>query len=395
MAKQLSFFENKQNVTEIVISKQGTKPLSKVQLNFNKLTKNISKLEKQIIEKEKCLINLLDFHSKNIVPILIKQAKDKIGTAFFLEEILLKNKFSKRTQSEIIDLIQSLLHDSFSSIEPSKKEQELYNRYSETTFDEEKKEQIEILKEDFEEMIKFEFGIDIDLDDFDIENEEEMARFMKELQEKFSHEKSSKSKDFFKGKKTKKQLEKEKLEKEKIEAQFKSLKSVYLSLAKVLHPDTDKENDPIQKMEKEELMKKVSVAYKEKDLSTLLKLELEWVHKTEENLSKISEDKLKIYCEILRDRETELYREKFALENHPKFTPIEEYTSLNEKQALSGIKNKKNEIEYFGKSFNDNISVLKKLKNKKQISEFISDFHSEFVFEDDDDFFFDDDFFWK
>lgn len=44
----------------------------------------------------------------------------------------------------------------------------------------------------------------------------------------------------------------------KQEAQSKSLKSIYLSLSKVLHPD--KETDPVLKMEKEELTSKKMIS---------------------------------------------------------------------------------------------------------------------------------------
>jgi len=229
----------------------------------------------------------------------------------------------------------------------------------------------------------------------DIENQEDVARFVKELQGKIKGEHSVNEKDFAEKKKSKKQLLAEKVEKEKLESQHKSLKSVYVSLAKVLHPDTDIDSDPIQKMEKEELMKKVSVAYKERDLSTLLKLELEWVHKTEDNLAQISEEKLNIYCEILKDREIELHQEAFAIQKDPKFLAIFDFVFLNEKRALAEIKRKKQYVESVSVLFSQNIDALKKMNKKKEIADFISDFHSELVVEVETDFFFDDhDFKW-
>ena len=46
-----------------------------------------------------------------------------------------------------------------------------------------------------------------------------------------------------------------------------------MSLAKMLHSDL--ETDETLKLEREELMKKVTAAYQDKDLNTLLKLEIE------------------------------------------------------------------------------------------------------------------------
>ena len=396
MSKQFSLFEEENKESNLVISAKREKPLTRAQINFNKLTQNISKLEAQIIEKEKFLIDLLNYNSKNIFPALENHAKDKVDAAFILENLLLQHKFSKVTQNQIIELIQVLLQESFEILEPSKETEELYNRFSKTTFEEEKNEQIDHLKDEFADMLKSNFGVDIDFGDLDIENQEDVARFVKELQEKIKEEHSVNEKDFSEKKKTKKQLLADKVEKEKLESQSKSLKSVYLSLAKVLHPDTDTDSDPIQKMEKEELMKKVSVAYKDKDLSTLLKLELEWVHKTEDNLAQLSEEKLNIYCEILKDRQSELQHEIVGLQSHPKFLPVVDFVFLNEKRALAEIKRKKQNVESIKELFSQNINGLKELNKKKEIADFISAFHSEFVFDQEDTHFFfdDDDFKW-
>lgn len=391
MANQYSLFEEIKKESNLIISAKRAKPLTRAQINFNKLTKSISKLETQIIEKEKFLIDLLNYHSKNIVPTLEKEAEDKVDAAFTLENLLLQHKFSKITQTETIELIQVLLQESFEISKPSKEAEELYNRFSEISFEDEKKVQIDLLKDEFADMLKSNFGVDIDFGDLDMENEADLARFVKELQEKMGKEQTFNEEDSAQKKKTKKQLAAEKLEKDKLESQSKSLKSVYLSLAKVLHPDTDIDSDPIQKMEKEELMKKVSVAYREKDLSTLLKLELEWVHKTEDNLAKISEEKLNIYCEILKDRQSELQQEIFAVQSHPKFLPIVDLAFLNEKLALAEIKRKKQYLESINELFNRNISVLKELNKKKEIADFISDLHSDLVYDQETGFFFDDD----
>lgn len=394
MSKQFSLFEEENKESNLVISAKREKPLTRAQINFNKLTQNISKLEAQIIEKEKFLIDLLNYNSKNIFPALENHAKDKVDAAFILENLLLQHKFAKVTQNEIIELIQVLLQESFEILEPSKETEELYNRFSITTFEEEKNEQIDHLKDEFADMLKSNFGVDIDFGDLDIENQEDVARFVKELQEKITEGHSVNEKDFSGKKKTKKQLLADKVEKEKLESQHKSLKSVYVSLAKVLHPDTDIDSDPIQKMEKEELMKKVSVAYKERDLSTLLKLELEWVHKTEDDLAKISEEKLNIYCEILKERQSELQNEVFSVQNDPRFLPVLEFVFFNEKRALAEIKRKKQNVESISEMFSQNITGLKELNKKKEIADVISYFHSDFVVDqkeshfifDDDDF---------
>jgi GTP1/Obg family GTP-binding protein len=120
------------------------------------------------------------------------------------------------------------------------------------------------------------------------------------------------------------------------------------------------------------------------------------VHKTEDNLAQLSEEKLNIYCEILKDRQSELQHEIVGLQSHPKFLPVVDYVFLNEKRALAEIKRKKQNIESIRELFSRNINGLKELNKKKEIADFISAFHSEFVFDQEDTHFFfdDDDFKW-
>jgi hypothetical protein len=388
--KQMSLFgeEETKIETNLVSIPKTPKALSKEQNNFNKLTKSIQNLEKEIEDKEITLQNILKYFSKNIPVEEEKSNRQRIAAAFLLEKVLLKSKLTKHTEKETKELIYTLLFEAFQSIEPNKEEEELYDRYSETSFQEEKKEQLNDLIGDFASMIKDKFNFDLDLEDVDIKNIEDMARLQAKIQEKISQNKNAEDLDSKTKKKTKKQIEKELLEKEKLEAQSKSLKSVYLSLVKILHPD--KESDSVQKMEKDELMKQVTVAYKEKDLSTLLKLELAWVNKTEDNLAEISDEKLKIYCAILKDREKELKQEKFEMVLHPKFSNIYEFLNLTEQQAISKINRLKKNFQNLTKQFKANIETIEKIKNKKNLSKFISDFYSEIVSSQFDSFMMDD-----
>ena len=393
---QNSLFEEVINTNiekkEIVIVPKAKIPLSKEQDRFNKITSRIQKLEKQLIAKEKSLEFVLDYFSKKIDPLIENEANNKVKAAFLLEEKLLVSKLSKQVKDKAEELIYILLDDAFTEIEPNKEEEELYNRYSNISYQEEKADQMNDMKAEFESMFSSMYGVDIDLDGINLEDENEVARLQRELQDKLAEQQASNFHEDETGsekKKTKKQLEKELLEKVKIEAQSKSLKSIYISLTKVLHPDT--ETDPILKMEKEELMKKVTVAYQEKNFPLLLKLEMEWVHKTEEHLSQLSDDKLQVYISILLDRERELNSEKYMLQRHPRFEKISELAHMAEKSALREIEKCKQSLMHEHKLFSANLVNLENITTKKDISNFINDFHKDLVvsrYEDDfmDDF---------
>jgi hypothetical protein len=364
--------------TGITISTNGSKKLTKNQERFNKLTDRIEKLEKDIVLKEQMLHKILDHFTKNIDPLLEKEAKNKIQLAFLVEEKMLSAKLSKKAQAQAQEIILYLLNEAFVHVIANEEEIALYNRFSDLSYDDEKEMEMAFMKAEMEAMFSQQ-GIDIDLTDIDIENEEEVAKLMGEFQEKMQKKQlEDKQKEAEKPKKkTKKEIVRENIEKAKIEAQNKSLKSIYISLTKALHPDT--ESDPEEKSKKEELMKKVTVAYQEKNFPLLLQLEMEWIHQTSEHLNTLSDDKLNIYIEILLERERELQVEKYRLQQHPRFQKVRDFAHMIEKSAIRSINSNKKSLQENEKFFEMVQRILNSSKTKGDITEMIHDLHFKFV----------------
>ena len=111
--------------------------------------------------------------------------------------------------------------------------------------------------------------------------------------------------------KTKKQLEKEALEQATLELEKKSVRSVFIGLAKVLHPDL--EGDPDRRAEKKDMMQKLTTAYEKNDLHTLLTMEMEWVNQQASQLGSLSEEKLAVYIVVLKGQINELKNERSSL----------------------------------------------------------------------------------
>lgn len=87
----------------------------------------------------------------------------------------------------------------------------------------------------------------------------------------------------------------------------KSIRQVYRKLASALHPD--RELDAQERLRKTALMQRANLAYKKKDLLTLLTLQLELEHITQQALNEISEDRLQHYNKILQEQIGELDEE--------------------------------------------------------------------------------------
>jgi hypothetical protein len=216
------------------------------------------------------------------------------------------------------------------------------------------------------------YGKKVNLDDVDVNDPESVARFqarMKELFEEFKHE-NSKDKS---RKKSKKQIKLEEQEKVSDLIKNKSLRSIYITLSKALHPDT--ETDEALKNHKLELMKSVTIAYEQKDLKTLLRLEMEWVYKTSEHLEQLAEDKLKVYISVLKERVSELEVERQMIKQNPRFMNITDYIGYPHPVAMNYIKKERlekiNEIKYYEVVSKNTETVM----NKKQAKVYLSELH--------------------
>jgi hypothetical protein len=88
----------------------------------------------------------------------------------------------------------------------------------------------------------------------------------------------------------------------------------------VLHPDL--ESDPGRKQAKGALMQELTAAYRNNDLHTLLRLELEWIQREEGDVERLTEEKLSIYNQVLKEQVSELERELAELRYHPRYQSI-------------------------------------------------------------------------
>jgi len=72
-------------------------------------------------------------------------------------------------------------------------------------------------------------------------------------------------------------------------------------------------------------MKQLTVAYENNDLHALLKLELEWLNKDEDNISKLTDEKLAIYNETLKEQVLDAETEINMLLVHERYLPLQRY----------------------------------------------------------------------
>jgi len=353
-------------VKTLTISNNKQKVLSKEQLQFNKLTKRIENLEKSIeTETARCEGLYLQYKNK-VYPLHTKAAQVRIQLAQTLGEISEKYKFSKAQVKMIKETILDMCNNSFQIIEPTQEQEKFYNYWSDTSYEEEVRNQEQETKDLFSDMMEQMFGIEVNPEMLD-GNPDKMGEIIEQLKQNLGQEKGQKER-----KKTKKQIETEAIAKAEEAIKNKGVRSIYIALAKVLHPDT--EQDQEMKAEKEELMKKVTVAFEQKDLPTLLKLELEWVHKENEHLNSLTEEKLIIYISVLKQQTAELEQKRSSIFMNPRYSEISDLIRLTENQAKRALQEMRRELESMNFSLHSFLKQFQRPNQKMEIIDFLNEY---------------------
>jgi hypothetical protein len=224
-----------------------------------------------------------------------------------------------------------------------------------------KEEQLDDLSEFMNSM-----GIEMDFGEVDFDDPESVDKFHRRMQE--AKEKIEQNNSQKQSKRSKKQIAAEELAKLQNEIKNKSLRSVYLSLAKILHPDS--ETDPDQKLEKEEIMKQVTKAYEDKDIITLLVIETQYLKNTEERLANINEDVAAIYIQLLKEQAKKLRQEKGELRYHPRFEFVSTFVGDKVDRGMLRMSLLKEKIEKDMRNTKKEVEIIK-VSPRNEVKKFI------------------------
>jgi hypothetical protein len=313
----------------LVLSEKQNEALSKYQIVFYKLIQQIEKLRKKVTETETILDEKLDYYSRHIHPIeqqMLDQKKTilKLIFPFYKDKSLL----SQNQRKTLHMVIRGLMQDVFTldRTEPDAELQEIFSAVEGIGYEEAGEQSFKEIKVQMEQMFRSQ-GVHVDFSDMSKDtSDEEISRRVHEANQKVKEAQAYKQEQKASGKKSKKETQK--LEKERLieEAKNKNISNIYKQLVKVLHPDL--EQDEHKRPVKEELMKQLSIAYKNHDLHALLKLEMEWINMEESNTQRMADDKLKIYNEVLQQQVQDLQHQIHLLIHHPRYQPLDPYLDI-------------------------------------------------------------------
>ncbi len=312
----------------IRVSNQPEVRLSKAQKAFNRLVRQIEALRRDIDTATELWNQALASYARELRPVEVEVAQTRKRLIRLLLPFLQKGKKFKprqraRLKAVVLEQFQGILdvdptlldpdlrtaHEALLQEPPSAGEEAAFNA----------------MRDEMEDFCR-NLGVDVDLSEIQpgmtsAEVDAKLEEIEKRLQD--ADPASGGPGAGFQPRKSKREQAREEREREAEELRSRNLTTLYRQLAKLLHPDL--EQDPARRLEKEQAMKALTVAYKANDLHALLRMEIQFILREEADAARLTEEKLKVYNEVLRDQVSGLRETLLSVGAHPRFAPLRPY----------------------------------------------------------------------
>jgi len=328
----------------ISTSKQAAR-LTPAQKKFNTLIGRINRQRKRLAEWQEIMPIYQEEVLTTFQPLRDSYAGFQAQMVELLDSHWVNNRFSRLQKEKVSHIIKDICVELINDhgrddLKP------IANRHSDIDFDDQQEQMKAMGGDVLRAMLEAEFGIDpghveLDMDD-PYGTAEKLGSILEEQQCKAEEQRPRR-------KKTARQLAREQREKEEESKISQSIRAVYRQLVGALHPD--RETDPEEHQRKTDLMQKVTVAYKNRNLLQLLELQLTVEQIDQNAIDTINEDRLKHFNKILQRQSLELKQEIEEVELHMKAAGgLDPFESLTPKKLISALRKDKKqlELEIFG-----------------------------------------------
>ena len=357
-------------MSEVLIIKQTGNSLSKKQLEFNKLIRSLEKKRKDLQELEDRFKKMVSVCEEKLHPYKKEFFECTVELIKLLDTHFETGKLKKVQKEKTAQFILNLI-----SIIEDREKLDVLNTIASKYMSFQQRDMSDMEKMMGKEMLKnvfsSAFGVHMDDEDIDLNN---FSKMWEKLHSKMTEEMHGQRKENFTNTKHKSYNGPNKKLAEMIR---KSWKMLYTQLVRKLHPDT--EQDAEVRIEKTELLKKVTAAFEQNDFYTLLNLyqqQIGFNADDEKNQTLANGDVLNDYIGILKKQDYEL-REKIGAvrweaENrkmgfitHKNAWFMFDHFILQEQTHYNDmINNSKNDLESFS-----NVEIYKKMLGSIQLDQ--------------------------
>ncbi len=328
----------------LVLRARPGRPLTKVQRTFNRLVGKIERLRTKLVKDAARYDEAVVFHHEHVRPLAERATALRKDVVRFLAQFRTDKRFKARADRRILEtILQEQLSD-IASVEGTLVDEDLraiFEAAYGVGFEQAEADSADAARAAMEEIFG-QHGIRVDLSGFRPgmtaeETAAQAAEMMDELRRKAEEDaaddpRSKNARSVGAARrpkaKTKRHLEAEARERQIDELRKKSIGTIYRQLAKVLHPDL--EQDPNRRERKGALMQDVTAAYRNNDLHTLLRLELEWIRGEEADVARLTDETFALYNDLLGEQVAELEQALVDLRMHPKYSVLIVMTPFSE-----------------------------------------------------------------
>ncbi|MEO5716114.1 MAG: hypothetical protein ABIT37_21725 [Luteolibacter sp.] len=308
-------------------------PLSRTQVEFNRLMKTLETTKARHVREQARLDEVLEISIRELMPLIEGLNRANRDIVLNGRKALQSLKLTAKRRHWFGDLLSGkaaeLLADPVGLGEEEIAELEAVMKELGPSEDERRMKGSEDEEFDFVrammEHAAREAGLDLDLSDLDPNDDPgEFERIANErLRAAFENRANSPSATAKPRKPTKAQAERERKRLEQEDAKNRDLKSLFKQLAKAFHPDL--EPDPLLKEHKKTWMQRLNSAYAANDLREMLQLEMEWLGEEATNLATAGDQKLQVYCMVLKEQINDLKAKAHHLKYEPQYGPLQRF----------------------------------------------------------------------
>lgn len=320
--------EEKQTSTCPVI-KKGKVKLSTAQSEFNRLNKKIALLREELGHLSEKKRRIGEFYKDYILPLVVEYNSTLFTTLCKLDAQYDKGELEDNDlfalSGVILDKCSILTQDMRGTGEDEKKATlELQRKHEKIQTGLSDKDLNKVKVKELLQIFTFTTGFKPTAKMKKAKSEEELTELIEQfmldkMKEEFEAQSQKdefgKEKSFTWDEQKEEPRQKQKMTqadlKRKIQAEqtLKSMRTIYMELAKELHPD--REQDEALRAVKEEKMKQLTEAYQKKDLAALLTMQVSWLEETVKIApGELSDEILKGYNKILKTQLKKLEEEQ-------------------------------------------------------------------------------------
>ncbi|WP_205499931.1 J domain-containing protein [Rufibacter psychrotolerans] len=342
-------------------SPQAKATLSQLQQQFNASIQTIDQLKARMAERARVTEIIRGRVQQEIHPLVQQMVASRVALVKLLDDAYQTQDFPRLEREKLATFLREqtmhLIHH-YQTDELG----DILQRYSQPA-DPPHQAPAQV-KSETQHLLKQVLGLDVNLEDL-----ADMEAFQARLDQQMQEEQERREAQRAHRQKTKAQQAKQAKAKVEMESISKASRRLYTTLAKLLHPD--RERDPAARLWKEEAMKQVTLAYHQDDFFELLRLQMEFMHEQEQVLAQVPEEQLTYYVKLLQEQIQELEDEQSNYYIGPEaqlyhdFGGTPKQIEAKFRSAKKGLREEIKDLEVALGTFQDPAAVLEFLKSLK------------------------------